>query len=260
MYVLSHLFFWRSIPPKSRRSKPSPKRWWLRCMSPRFGPKRRQSAGRGLGHGPIPRKPWKAMGVLVLEIEDGKNMKQKFQDLNFLWRFGIHNFLTACIYIYICVSEWVSEWMNEWMHECMNALHECMYACMHVCMYACMHVFMYVCMHVCMFACMHVCMYACIHVCMYACMHVCMQNVIENLNSFVPASKPFSQEEMLAPTVTMFGSIAILGCPKRSGENSRVPTGHGVSTGQSHGKITEYHRNSMIYKTIYIYMCVMQTQ
>jgi hypothetical protein len=91
-------------------------------------------------------------------------------------------------------------------------------------------------------------------------MYVCMQHVIENLNSFVPASKPFSQEEMLAPTVTMFGSIAILGCPKRSGENSRVPTGHGVSTGQSHGKITEYHRNSMIYKTIYIYMCVMQTQ
>ena len=66
-----------------------------------------------------------------------------------------------------------------------------------------------------------------------------MQNFIDNINSNVPASRPFSQEEMLAPMVIMFGSIAILGCPKRSGENSRVPTTHGVSTGQSHGKITE---------------------
>ena len=55
---------------------------------------------------------------------------------------------------------------------------------------------------------------------MYVCMYVCMQHVIENLNSFVPASKPFSQEEMLAPTVTMFGSMAILEFRKDLGKTA----------------------------------------
>ena len=55
--------------------------------------------------------------------------------------------MCVCVYVCVCMYEWMYECMNVWMYECMNVW---MYECMNVWMYECMNVSMNVCMYVCM--------------------------------------------------------------------------------------------------------------
>ena len=121
MYVcIIPSFFLEINPPKSRRgsfSKALMAALYVTTFWPKTAPKCWKRF-RAWPHSSETSKPW---GFWCWKSKMERTWNKHFQDLNFLWRFGIHNFLTC---------EWVSEWVNQWMNACMHA-------CMHVCMYAC---------------------------------------------------------------------------------------------------------------------------